>query len=62
MAQLESLLPSTKDPFARLFLFNPFLVFVKGNTNRLKNFKIERLLNKRQVQKKRGQVIKYLVC
>lgn len=37
-------------------------MFVEGNTDKLKSFEIERLLNKYQVKKKRGQAIEYLVC
>lgn len=61
MAQLELAPPSAKDLFKRLFPSNPPLVFVKGNTDRLKSFEIERLLNKRQVKKGKGWAIEYLV-
>ena len=46
MAQLESAPPPAKDNFARLFPFNPPSVFIEGNTNKLKRFEIEKLLNK----------------
>lgn len=61
MAQLEPASPLVKDFFAKLFLSNPSPVFIKSNTNKLKNFKIETFLNKRQVKKKKDQAIKYLV-
>lgn len=37
-------------------------MFVKGNTNNFKSFEVERLLNKQQVKKSKGQAIEYLVC
>lgn len=36
-------------------------MFVEGDTNKLKSFKIEKLLNKYQVKKEKGQAIDYLV-
>lgn len=62
VAQLKLAPPLAKDPFGRPFLSNPPFVFVKGNTDKMKSFEIERLLNKRQIKKKIGQAIKYLVC
>lgn len=61
IAQLKLVSPPAKDPFARPFPSNLFLIFVEGNTNRLKSFKIEKLLNKRQVKKEKGQAVEYLV-
>lgn len=61
VAQLKLTPPPVEDPFARLFPFNPPLVFVKHNTDKLKSFKIERLLNKYQVNKGKGYAIEYLV-
>lgn len=46
VAQLEPAPPPAKDLFVRHFLSNPPPVFVKGNTDRLKSFEVERLLNK----------------
>lgn len=46
VAQLESAPPSAKDPFTRPFLSNPPPVFVEDDTNKLKRFEIEKLLNK----------------
>ena len=60
--QLELAPPPAKDLFARLFPSNPLLIFVKGNTNKVKSFEIERLLNKCQVKKGKNRVIEYLVC
>lgn len=48
---LEFALSSTKDPFARLFPSNSLLIFVKNDTNKVKSFEIEKLLNKYQVKK-----------
>ena len=61
VAQLEPAPPSTENPFGRPFLSNPPPVFVKGDTNKIKSFEIEKLLNKRQVKKGKGQAIEYLV-
>lgn len=61
VAQLEPAPPPAKDPIARLFPSNPPSVFVKGDTNKLKSFEIERVLNKRQVRKGKGQAVEYLV-
>ena len=62
VAQLEPAPPPAKDPFGRLFLSNPFPVFVESNTNKVKSFEIEKFLNKRQIKKEQGQAIKYFVC
>lgn len=51
IALLESALLQAKDFFTRFFLSNPFLIFIKGNTNKLKSFEIVRLFNIRQVKK-----------
>ncbi len=61
VAQLELAPPPVEDLFERLFPSNSPLIFVKGNTDRLKNFEIERLLNKRQVKKGKSWAIEYLV-
>ena len=61
VTQLEPVSPPSEDLFARLFPSNPPLVFVKGNTDKLKSFEIEKLLNKHQVKKGRGRAIEYLV-
>ena len=46
MAQLEPTPPLAKNPFERLFPSNSPLLFVKGDTNRIKSFEIEKFLNK----------------
>ena len=46
MAQMEPALSPAKNFFARLFSSNPPPMFVEGNTNKLKSFKVERLFNK----------------
>ena len=61
MAQLEPAPPPAKDSFARPFSSNAPLVFVEGDTDRLKSFEIERLLHKRQVRKDKGRAVEYLV-
>lgn len=47
VAQLEPAPPPVKDLFGRSFSSNPPLIFVEGDTNNVKSFEIERLLNKR---------------
>lgn len=61
VAQLEPAPLPAKDPFGRPFPSNPFPVFVEGDTDKVKSFEIERLLNKRQIRKGKGQAIEYLV-
>ena len=61
MAQLEPAPPPAEDPFGRPFPSNPPPVFVEGNTDKVKSFKVERLLNKQQVRKGKGRAVKYLV-
>lgn len=61
VAQLEPTLSPTKDPFSRFRPQQPPSIFVEGNTDHHKSFKIKRLLNKRTVKKGKGLVIKYLV-
>ena len=62
VAQLEPAPLPAEDSFGRPFPSNPPPVFVKGNTDKVKSFEIERRLNKRQIKKGKGQAIKYLVC
>lgn len=61
VTQLEPAPPPAKDPFGRPFPSNPPPVFVEGNTDKMKSFEIERLLNKRQIKKAKGRSIEYLV-
>ena len=61
VAQLEPAPPPAEDPLGRTFPSNPLPVFVKGNTDKVKSFEIERLLNKLQIKKGKGRAIKYLV-
>ena len=61
VAQLEPAPPPAEDPFARPFPSNPPPVFVEGDTDKLKSFEVEKLLNKQQVKKGRGQATEYLV-
>lgn len=50
VAQLEPSPSLNLDLFSRPFLSQPLLVFVNGNTNTLKLFEVEKLLNKRLVK------------
>ena len=61
IAQLESTLLPAEDPFGRLRPKHLPLVFVEGNTDVVKSFEIDRLLNKRTVKKDRDHAVKYLV-
>ena len=61
VAQLEPAPPPAKDPFGRPFPSNLPLVFVEGDTDKVKSFEIEKFLNKRQIKKGKGQAIEYLV-
>lgn len=61
VAQLKPTPPPVENFFERPFPSNPPSLFVEGNTNKLKSFEIERLLNKCQVKKEKDQAIEYLV-
>lgn len=61
VAQLEPAPPPAKNSFARPFPSNPPPIFVKGNTDKVKSYEIEKLLNKCQVKKSKGQAIEYFV-
>ena len=61
VAHLELAPPPAEDPFGRPFLSNSPPVFVEGNTDKVKSFEIERLLNKRQIKKRKGRTVEYLV-
>lgn len=53
VTQLEPTSTPVEDPFKRPFLSNLLLIFVEGDTNKVMSFEIERLLNKRQIKKKK---------
>lgn len=61
IVQLEPAAPPAEDLFGGLFSFNPLFIFVESNTNKAKSFEIERLLNKRQINKRKGKAIECLV-
>lgn len=61
VAQLKPASCPTEDLFGRLRLQQPLFVFVEGNIDHHKSFKIERLLNKRTVRKCKGLAIEYFV-
>ena len=62
VAQLEPAPSPADDPFNRPRLHMAPAVFVDGDTDASKFFKVERLLNKRTVKKGKGRAIEYLVC
>lgn len=51
-----------EDPFRRPRPEYLSSVFVEGDTDAVKLFEIDRLLNKQIVKKGKGQAIEYLVC
>ncbi len=61
VAQLEPTPNPAKDLFQRPRPQQPPSVFVEGNTDKHKSFEIDRLLNKRTIQKGRGLAVEYLV-
>lgn len=61
MVLLEPALPPTKNFFTKPFPADSPLVFVQSDSNILKSFEIEKLLNKFWVKKGKDQAIKYLV-
>ena len=61
VAQLKPAPDPGKDPFQRSRPQHPPSVFVKGNTDRHKSLKIDRLLNKQTIRKSRRLAIEYLV-
>lgn len=60
--QLEPALSPAEDSFKRLWLKHPPFVFVKNDTDIVKSYKIDYLLNKQTVKKAKGQAIEHLVC
>lgn len=61
IAQLEPAPSPAEDSFGRLRPKHPPPVFVEGDTDAVKSFEIDRLLNKRTVKKGRGHAVEYLV-
>lgn len=61
VVQLELAPDLAGDTFQRSCPRQLPLVFVEGDTNKHKSFGIDRLLNKRTIQKGRGLAVKYLV-
>ena len=62
MVQLEPAPPPAEDPFGRPFPSHPPFIFIEGDTDKVKNFEVERLLNKRQVRKGKDRAVEYLLC
>lgn len=62
VAQLEPAPKPSDDPFRRLHPHHPSAVFVDGDTDNLKSFEINRLLNKRTIKRGNGLTVEYLVC
>ena len=61
VAQLELAPEPSIDSFRRPHPHHPTAVFVDGDTDSLKSFEIDRLLNKRTIKRGRGLTIEYLV-
>ncbi len=62
MVQLEPAPPPTEDPFSRPYPTHPPPVFVDKDTDTVKSFEVERLLNRRTMRHGRGNSVEYLVC
>lgn len=61
MAQFEPALDPFNNPFRRFHLHQPPSVFLEGDTDKHKSFKIDCLLNECTVRKCKDLAIKYLV-
>lgn len=61
IAQLELAPLPAEDLFGRLRPEHPPPIFVEGDTDVVKSFEIDRLLNKQTVKKDRGHAVEYLV-
>ena len=62
VVQLEPTPEPSNDHFWRPHPHYPLYVFVDGDTDTLKSFEIDRLLNKRIIKRGKGLTIKYLIC
>lgn len=62
MAQLESASGPSKDPFQWPRSHQLFSVFVDGDTDNLKFFEIDCLLNERMIKRDKGLDVEYLIC
>lgn len=62
LAQLEPAPAPTQDPFHCPRPHMPPAVFVDGDTDALRSYEMDRLLNKRTIKKGRGHAVEYLVC
>lgn len=62
VAQLEPAPEPSDDLFWRPPPHQPPTVFVDDDTDNLKSFEINRLLNKRTIKRDKGLTVKYLVC
>lgn len=61
IAQLEPAPHPTMNPFHRPRPEEPPSVFVEGDTDTMKSFELERILDKRMIRKGRGLATEYLV-
>lgn len=61
IAQLEPAPPPDADPFGRPQPDEPDSVFVEGDTDDFESFEVERVINKRIINKGRGVSTQYLV-
>ena len=61
VAQLEPALEPSNNPFRHLHPHYLPSVFVDGDTDNLKSFEIDRLLNKRTIKRGKGLTIEYLI-
>ncbi len=61
VAQLQPAFSPTEDLFSRLYPTHPIPVFINGDTDLVKSFQVERLLNRKTIRQGRGNLVKYLV-
>lgn len=62
VVQLKPAPPLANDPFHCPRLHMLPAVFVDSNTDAVKSFKVDRLLNKQTVKKSKGHAVEYFVC
>ena len=61
VAQLQPAPPPTENLFSRLYPTHPIPVFIDRDTDSVKSFQVERLLNRRTIRRGRGNLVEYLV-
>lgn len=62
LAQFEPAFVPTQDFFHRPRPRMPPAVFINGDTDTFRSYKVDHLLNKQIIKKERGYAVEYLVC